>query len=90
VTLRGDRQRLSHLDRAADIANQAALTARHQYDSGLVDFQTVLSTQRTQLGTQSQLASAQADVSSDQVRLYQALGGGWDTDHTSTEQPGRE
>ncbi len=90
VTLRGNRQRLSHLGFAADVATLAAQTARQQYDSGLVDFQTVLTTQRTQLDAQSQLASAQADVSSDQVRLYQALGGGWEPDNLSPEQPIRE
>jgi hypothetical protein len=51
--------------------------ARQRYDSGLVDFQTVLDTQRTQLSTQDSLATATADVSADHVRLFKALGGGW-------------
>jgi outer membrane protein TolC len=37
----------------------------------------VLETQRTQLSTQDGVAGANADVSSDHVRLYKALGGGW-------------
>ena len=76
-TLRGDRERLLSLGRAAASAADAAQLARQQYASGLVDFQTVLQTQRTQLGTQDSVASAQADVSADQIRLFQALGGGW-------------
>ena len=37
----------------------------------------MLQTQRTQLSTQDSVAAASADVGSDQVRLYKALGGGW-------------
>jgi NodT family efflux transporter outer membrane factor (OMF) lipoprotein len=77
VALRGDRERLLHLLQAADAATEAALLARQRYSSGLVDFQTVLETQRTQLNTQDSVAGAQADISADHVRLYKALGGGW-------------
>lgn len=77
VALRGDRERLVRLGHAADAASNAALMARQRFSSGLVDFQTVLETQRTQLGTQDGVANARADVSSDHVRLYKALGGGW-------------
>jgi outer membrane protein, multidrug efflux system len=85
VALRGDRLRVVRLGNAADAAAKASLMARQRYSSGLVDFQTVLETQRTQLGTQDALASAGADVSSDYVRLYKALGGGWDPE-TNTNQ----
>jgi outer membrane protein TolC len=80
VALRGDRERLLSLRNAADAAANAADLARQRYRSGLVDFQTVLETQRTQLGTQDGVASANADVSGDHVRLYKALGGGWRRD----------
>ncbi|MBO3701308.1 MAG: TolC family protein, partial [Candidatus Accumulibacter sp.] len=68
---------------AADAATNAATLARQQYASGLVDFQTVLQTQRTQIGAQGEVASASADISSDHVRLYKALGGGWTPDGES-------
>jgi outer membrane protein, multidrug efflux system len=77
VALRGDRERLLHLQQAADAASNAALLARQRYSSGIIDFQTVLETQRTQLSTQDSVAGARADVASDHVRLYKALGGGW-------------
>ena len=83
VALRSDRERLARLKDAADAATNAAALARQQYASGLVDFQTVLLTQRTQLGAQDDVASASADVSSDHVRLYKALGGGWTPDSAS-------
>ncbi len=77
VALQGDRERLLRLTNAAEAAGNAALLARQRFSSGLVDFQTVLETQRTQLSTRDSVASAGADISADHVRLYKALGGGW-------------
>lgn len=85
VTLQGDRERLARLREAADAASNAALLARQRYASGLVDFQTVLETQRTQLSAQDNVAASQADVASDHVRLYKALGGGWTPQGATTE-----
>jgi predicted metalloprotease with PDZ domain len=56
-----------------------SLLARHRYESGLIDFQTVLQTQVTLLQVQDSVADAQAAVGLAHVRLYKALGGGWDT-----------
>jgi len=77
VALRGDRERLVQLRTAAEAAGNAALLALNRYTSGLIDFQAVLETQRTQLATQDSLASTVASLSADHVRLYKALGGGW-------------
>ena len=77
VALAGDRARLVHLQTAADAAANAALLAQNRFNSGLIDFQTVLQTQRTLLSAQDSVASNQADISADHVRLYKALGGGW-------------
>jgi NodT family efflux transporter outer membrane factor (OMF) lipoprotein len=85
VALQGDRERLARLREVADAARNAALLARQRYASGLVDFQTVLETQRTQLSAQDNVAASQADVASDHVRLYKALGGGWTPQAATTE-----
>jgi NodT family efflux transporter outer membrane factor (OMF) lipoprotein len=77
VALQGDRQRLLRLQAAYQSADIAALLARQRYGSGLVDFQTVLETQRTRLSSQDSVAIARASVSADHVRLVKALGGGW-------------
>jgi NodT family efflux transporter outer membrane factor (OMF) lipoprotein len=77
VALRGDRLRLSALQSAAESADTAAVLARQRYGSGLVDFSVVLETQRSRLASQDGVASTQAAISSDHVRLYKALGGGW-------------
>lgn len=77
AALRGDRERLLHLQQAADAATEAAALAGQRYSSGVMDFQTVLETLRTQLNTQDGVASVRGDISADHVRLYKALGGGW-------------
>jgi outer membrane protein TolC len=77
IILHNDQQRLQHLQLAADAANNAWLLARQRYSSGLIDFQTVLETQRALFNTQDAVASTSTDVSADMVRLYKAFGGGW-------------
>ena len=77
VALRGDSERLVQLRIAAQAADNAALLANDRYSGGLIDFQTVLETQRTLLSTQDSVASTRASLSADHVRLYKALGGGW-------------
>ena len=81
VALAGDRARLTHLKSAATAAGNADLLAQNRYSSGLIDFQTVLQTQRTLFTAQDSVASTSADVGADHVRLYKALGGGWNTEN---------
>lgn len=93
VQLQGDQDRLVQLKVAEEAARNAQLLAKQRYSSGLVDFQTVLDTQRTLLSSQDSVANAQAAISTDYVRLYKALGGGWQpadanvVNMSSTAQP---
>ncbi|MDD2918464.1 efflux transporter outer membrane subunit [Rhodoferax sp.] len=77
IALRNDRERLIYLEQAVNSANNAALLAQNSYNSGLVDYQTVLQTQRTLLGAQVSVANVQTDLSTGHVRLIKAMGGGW-------------
>jgi outer membrane protein TolC len=77
VGLKSAQERRGMLQGAAEAADNASLIARQRYGSGLIDFQTVLDTQRTQLSAQDSLAAARTDVATAQVRLVKALGGGW-------------
>jgi NodT family efflux transporter outer membrane factor (OMF) lipoprotein len=77
VALKNDRDRLTFQQVAATTAANADLLAQNRYASGLIDFQTVLQTQRTLLSTQDSVASLQAGISADYVRLVKAMGGGW-------------
>ncbi|MBT9553495.1 MAG: efflux transporter outer membrane subunit [Hydrogenophaga sp.] len=84
VALQGDTERLARLQAAASAAANAELLARQRYESGLIDFRTVLDTQRTLLSAQDSVASTQATLSADHVRLYKALGGGWTPDASAS------
>lgn len=75
--LAASRDRVAALHAAAEASRDAALLANHRYTSGLIDFQTVLDTQRTLLSVQDSVASAETDLAANHVRLYKALGGGW-------------
>lgn len=77
AALASARERLAALERALAAARNAALLATQRHAGGLIDFQTVLETQRTLLNVQDSVAGAQAALSSGHVRLYKALGGGW-------------
>ncbi len=86
VALQGDTERLARLQAAASAAANADLLARQRYASGLIDFRTVLDTQRTLLATQDGVETTRASLSADLVRLYKALGGGW-APETDTATP---
>lgn len=87
LALRGDRDKLARQQAAAEAAANADRMARQRYQSGLIDFRTVLETQRSLLSTQDSVASTLATVSADHVRLYKALGGGWTPDADTATAP---
>jgi len=62
---------------AAEAATRAVEVVRANYVAGLVDFQPVLESQRSLLSFQDQLAQTDGAVTSELIRLYKALGGGW-------------
>lgn len=62
-----------------EAANNATSYARTQYRSGLIDFQSLLDSQRTLLSSQDTAATARAARASATIQLYKALGGGWQT-----------
>jgi NodT family efflux transporter outer membrane factor (OMF) lipoprotein len=72
-----EQQRRQALIEAAQAAQKAVELAQYKYQSGLTDFSTLLEAQRSLLSFQDQLAQSEGTVSSNLVRLYKALGGGW-------------
>jgi multidrug efflux system outer membrane protein len=70
-------QRRQSLTEATDAAQKALELARYKYEAGLTDFNNVLDAQRSLLSFQEQLAQNEGNVTSNLVRLYKALGGGW-------------
>jgi len=77
TALAEEQTRREHLTAAANAAQQAADLSLQLYTAGLRDFRDVLDTQRSLLALQDQLASSGATLSTNLVRLYKSLGGGW-------------
>ena len=50
-----------------------------QYTEGLVNYQRVLDSQRSQLNTQNSLTEVKGNVAINLIALYKAVGGGWET-----------
>lgn len=74
------RIRLKALERSVDAARRTFKLATELYKEGLKDFQNVLDAQRSLFIYENQLAAARGDTAINLVRLYKALGGGWNPD----------
>jgi len=72
-----EQQRRQALIEATQAAQKAVELAQYKYQTGLTDFSQLLDAQRSLLSFQDQLAQSEGTVSSNLVRLYKALGGGW-------------
>jgi outer membrane protein TolC len=78
--------RRESLKAAAAAGQRTVLLAQDQYVAGLVDFNTVLIAQRSLLALQDELALSEGTVTSNLVRLYKALGGGWEFQGTTGKE----
>jgi multidrug efflux system outer membrane protein len=72
-------QRRLSLTEATQAAQKAVELAQQKYEAGLTDFNNVLEAQRSLLSFQEQLAKSEGTVTSNLVRLYKAVGGGWES-----------
>ncbi len=71
---------VASLRRARDNGREAARIARLRYQAGRENFQTVLDAERSLSTIEANLASAEAQLSTNLVSVFLALGGGWQTD----------
>jgi NodT family efflux transporter outer membrane factor (OMF) lipoprotein len=71
------KERDALLARALESARLAEEIARQRFSAGLIDFATLLETQRSLLSLQDQQASSKGDQATALVQLYKAFGGGW-------------
>jgi outer membrane protein TolC len=65
------------LRRSAEEAQRGTDIALGRQRAGLIDFLTLLDTERTLATARAELAAADARVISRQLDLFRALGGGW-------------
>jgi multidrug efflux system outer membrane protein len=70
--------------RESDLLSQAVESAREteqleniRYQTGLSDFESLITARKNLLSLEDRLASSQASLVSELIRLYKALGGGW-------------
>lgn len=73
-----ERRRQAILDRSVAAAQNSAELVRTLYITGLTDFQRLLDMERDLFQQQDAHAASLGTVSRNLVRLYKALGGGWD------------
>ncbi len=79
ITAYGEEQkRYRILKKGTAEARSALDTADERFRSGLVDFLVVLDAQRALLSFEETQISSQGKITMDLIRLYKALGGGWD------------
>lgn len=70
--------RLESVARADTAADAAVDIARAQYRTGLTSFQSLLTAEQSWLSAKDDSAFARSSLSLSQVRLFLAIGGGWD------------
>lgn len=71
--------RRTALQLARDRSAEATRLAQLRFDAGLESFLAVLDAQRALAIDEALLAQSQAQVTTNQVQLFKALGGGWET-----------
>jgi NodT family efflux transporter outer membrane factor (OMF) lipoprotein len=72
--------RTAALRRARDAAAEAARVSRLRFDNGAENFLAVLDAERTLATADAQLAQSEALLSTFQIDVFRALGGGWQPD----------
>ena len=72
------------LDRSVKAAQRSVELVRVLYITGLTDFQNLLDMERDVFEQQDIQAASQGRVSQNLIRLYKAMGGGWDNQMAQT------
>ena len=78
TSYRTEQDRRARLKDQVEHARLALGFARSRYSEGVADFTTVLTNAQTLLSAEQNFAQSTANVSTDLVALYKALGGGWE------------
>ncbi len=89
VSYAKEQLRRDSLQKAVTAAKNAYKLARNQYKAGLVDFSTVLDAQRSLQSFQDELVTSNGMVTLNLIRLYKALGGGWECNQPSKIASGK-
>lgn len=82
-----EQERLSSLEQSVEASRLAVYMADERYRKGLTSFLDVLAAQQALYEAESQRLQSEAQVSSDLVALYKALGGGWQAEQSTAVEP---
>jgi len=82
-------QREQQLQRSRDAAQEVARQARRLYQGGKTGYLPALDAERSLAQAEAALAASQAKLADDQVTLFLALGGGWETQQRQEGQVGQ-
>ncbi len=85
-----EQNRRNSLNEAVHAAQRAVELSRIKYRAGMIDFVNLLETERSLLSYQNELVQSHGNVASNLVRLYKALGGGWETQATEIENESKD
>ncbi|MBO9576435.1 MAG: efflux transporter outer membrane subunit [Sphingobium sp.] len=88
VAIDRTKARETQLVTAANAAREAARLANARYESGLIDFQTLLNAQQSMLSAQDSQTAARAARANASIQLFKALGGGWQPASLASAQTG--
>jgi NodT family efflux transporter outer membrane factor (OMF) lipoprotein len=77
VAYNNEHQRLAALRSATDATREGVRLALIQYDTGLTDYNNVMTMQRDLFQLEEQLAASEAQLDFELIALYKAVGGGW-------------
>lgn len=82
-----EQERLRSLEQSVEASRLAVHMADERYRKGLTSFLDVLAAQQALYEVESQRLQSEAQVSSDLVALYKALGGGWQAEQSTAVEP---
>ena len=71
-------EQLASYKRAAGASQRAVDISNAQYEDGLIDFNTVISTLRADAQQKDLLTSTRGNIAANLVQVYKVLGGGWE------------
>jgi len=73
-------KRRGFLEDSVKAAQESVDLVKTLYINGLTDFQNVLDMERSRFEQQDDFANSEGRVTQDMIRIYRALGGGWDVE----------
>ncbi|MCD6050992.1 MAG: NodT protein [Verrucomicrobia bacterium] len=78
VSFGKEQDRFQALQESETASRRSVVIARDRYQSGMADYLNVLEAERSLLAAQENLVRSERSLGQNMVRLYKALGGGWD------------